>query len=221
MPSAKTPSGKPLTCKSARPGRRTSRTAFAGEPPSPDDPLLGFAPYRHTAPRGNSITAERQRAFIAALAASGIVTQAAREIGVSLEALYKLRHRPGAEAFSAAWNLALDRGVARLEDCALERAIMGEERPLVSRGKVVATWRYYNTAIMLFLLRQRRAERFGPEIDPQPGSPLFERVRAMIEAERPDPDEVLASLDARLDRMRRRMLEHRAGDDEPDQDDDD
>ena len=62
-----------------------------------DDPLLGFAPYLHAAPRRNSITPERQREFIAALAATGIVTQAARQIGASLEALYRLRHQPGAE----------------------------------------------------------------------------------------------------------------------------
>jgi hypothetical protein len=54
------------------------------------DPLLGFAPYLHKQPRRNSITPDRQRAFIAALAASGIVTQAARAIGASLEALYKI-----------------------------------------------------------------------------------------------------------------------------------
>ena len=89
-----------LLCKSARPSRRTSRTAFQSEPPDPDDPLLGFAPYLHSAPRRNSITPERQRAFISLLAATGIVTQAARSIGASLEALYRLRNLPGAEGFA-------------------------------------------------------------------------------------------------------------------------
>src|SRR6476659_3035757 len=122
-----------LACASSRPSRRTSRTAFSSEPPEPDDPLLSFEPYRHKAPRRNSITPERQRAFIAALAATGLVTQAARSIGVSLEALYTLRNRKGAEGFAAAWEQALDRGMARLEDCALERAIQGEERVIVGK----------------------------------------------------------------------------------------
>ena len=78
--------------------------AFAGEAPGEDDPLLAFEPYKHKAPRRNSITPERQRGFVMALAASGIVTQAAREVGVSLEALYRLRAMPGAEAFAAAWE---------------------------------------------------------------------------------------------------------------------
>src|ERR1700712_3287760 len=96
----------PPTCKTAsRPYKRTSAAAFQADPPDADDPLLSFAPYVHEAPRRNSLTPERQQAFIAALAASGIVTQAAREIGASLEALYKLRNRKGAEGFAAAWEL--------------------------------------------------------------------------------------------------------------------
>ena len=98
-------------CKSPRPSRRTSAVAFTDLPPEPDDPLLSFAPYVHRAPRRNSITPERQRDFIAALAATGIVTQAARQIGASLEALYRLRHQPGAEHFALAWEAALERGV--------------------------------------------------------------------------------------------------------------
>ena len=82
---------------SPRPSRRTSATAFAAAAPDADDPLLGFAPYLHPHPWRNSITPAQQRAFIAALAATGIVTQAARSIGVSLEALYKLRRLAGAE----------------------------------------------------------------------------------------------------------------------------
>ena len=77
---------------------RTSYMAHRdGEEPAPDDPLLDFAPAPHVAPRKNSITAERQRAFVAHLAATGIVAEAARHVGASLEALYKLRHKPGAE----------------------------------------------------------------------------------------------------------------------------
>lgn len=168
--------------------RRTSRVANPGDPPDPADPLLGFAPYRHRAPRGNSITPERQRAFIAALAASGIVTQAAREIGASLEALYRLRNMPGAEGFAAAWEAAIDRGMQRLEDCALERALAGEERPVVRGGEVVTTWRRYDTQLLLFLLRQRRGHRYG-------GAPQ--------EAEdRRTDEQVYAEIDAMIDRMR-------------------
>jgi len=107
----------------------TSAVAHTAPEPATDDPLLAFEPYIHKQPRSNSITPNKQRRFIASLAATGIVTQAARESsfclplrymrqrGKGMEALYKLRARPGAQGFAAAWDAALERGVQRLEDC--------------------------------------------------------------------------------------------------------
>ncbi|WP_374280231.1 hypothetical protein [Novosphingobium sp.] len=202
-----------LACASARPGRRTSGSAFADLPPAPDDPLLGFAPYVHRAPRRNSITPERQRAFIAALAATGIVTQAARSIGASLEALYRLRHQPGAEQFSEAWDRAIDRGIARLEDCALERAIMGEERPIVRGGEVIGTWRRHDNKLLMFLLRQRRPQRWFSEAGAfaslRPGHPVYERLRREWLGEDGQSEaEVLAEIDAMIMEMAERKDEN-------------
>ena len=200
--------GERVTCASARPGRRTSRVAFVGEAPALGDPLLDFAPYQHKAPRRNSITPERQRAFIATLAATGIVTQAARSIGVSLEALYTLRQRAGAEGFAAAWEAAIDRGMARLEDCALERAIAGEERVVVSGGEVVATWRRYDTQLLVFLLRNRRAERYDVGA---PGRAQMRAAAAEAAAEAEASEgEIIASINAKLDAMRDKMAAARA-----------
>lgn len=194
-------------CDSVRPGRRTSRVAFRGEEPVEGDPLLGFAPYIHKQPRSNSITPDRQRTFIAALAASGIVTQAARVIGASLEALYKIRNMPGAEGFAAAWEAAVDRGMARLEDCALERAIAGEERFVVRGGDVVARWRRYDTPLLMFLLRNRRRDRYdayGAGRAERGLSAAEERARA-IEEER-EAEEILDSINVKLERMRERWM---------------
>lgn len=160
------------------PAHRTSYMAAPPAPVDPEDPLLAFDPVPHAAPRRNSITAARQRAFIAELAATGIVRQAAAAIGASLEALYKLRHKPGGEAFAAAWDEAVDRGIQRLEDCALARAIEGEERLVVSAGKVLGTERRHNEALVIFFLKSRRAGRYGAEIGP--GHPLYERIRAEV-----------------------------------------
>ncbi|MDP3907023.1 hypothetical protein [Novosphingobium sp.] len=216
-----------MGCASPRPWKRTSRTAFADLPPEPDDPLLGFAPYLHRMPRRNSITPDRQREFIAVLAATGIVTQAARRIGASLEALYRLRHQPGAEGFAAAWEAAIDRGIARLEDCALERALTGEERPVVRGGEVVATWRRYDTALLLFLLRQRRAQRWtttAPHFAVlRPGHPVYERLRAewaLGDAE--DQQAVYDSIDAMIDQMRLNSIANAAllAEDDPEEEED-
>jgi hypothetical protein len=101
--------------------------------------------------------------------------------------------------------------MARLEDCALERALAGEERLIVRGGEVVATWRRYDTALLMFLLRQRRTERFGSgSALPGPGDPLYERMKAMWQEEEAlTVQEVQASLDAKLAELRERVLERR------------
>lgn len=154
----------------ATPRQATSPLAFEPVPPPPaEDPLLAFAPYLHPRPRRNSITPELQRRFVAALAATGIVNQAARTIGKSLEALYKLRARPGAEGFAAAWDEALGWGMQRLEDCALERALTGAS---LDGGD----------AMLCFVLNHRSRFRVDQR-DLVPGHPVYERIRAEVLAE--------------------------------------
>lgn len=145
------------------PKQATSSVAFELVPPAPDDPLLGFVPVPHVSPRANSITPDVQRAFIAQLAATGIVSAAARHVGKSMEALYKLRQRPGAEGFRSAWDAALDRGVSRLEDSALARALQGEERLIIHGGEVIGAERRHNEALVMFFLRNRLPHRYGAQ----------------------------------------------------------
>ena len=185
------------------PRQATSRVAFVAEPPSPDDPLLAFEPYLHKQPRANSITPDLQREFVAHLAATGIVTSAARHIGRSMEALYKLRHQPGAEGFARAWDRAVSLGVERLEDTALARAIEGAERASVRGGEVVATERVHNEALVMFFLRTRLAERYAPSAHVGPGDPLYERIRREVEEERLrelNSPEYIAAVRASIDR---------------------
>ena len=140
------------------------------------------------------------------LAATGIVTQAARSIGVSLEALYKVRRLGGAEGFAAAWEAALDHGVARLEDCALALAMEGEELPIVSAGKLLGTFRKHNFGFIRFLLAQRRPARFGEReafAALRPGHPVYDRLRAeWLREEYGEEEQTYAEIDAMLDRMR-------------------
>ena len=183
--------------------------AFQGDEPGADDPLLQFEPYVHKAPRRNSITRDKQVKFVMALAATGVVTQAAREVGVSLEALYKLRNKPGAQEFAGAWEAAVDRGMARLEDCALERAILGEERVIVRGGEVVERWRRYDTQLITFLLRYRRQQRFrAPDIVTRAEMEALKRTMfAKWDAEAvTDEKAIHASIDAKLDAMRAKAI---------------
>ncbi len=106
---------------------------------------------------------------------------------MSLEALYKLRRLKGAEGFAAAWEAALDSGVARLEDCALALALEGEEVPIVSGGAILGWHRKHNVSLIQFLLRQRRSTRFAAGLrhngEMAPGHPVYDQLRAEWKAE--------------------------------------
>lgn len=112
--------------------------------------------YRH-----DGWTPTRQHAFIEALADSGSVKHAASVVGMSTEGAYALRRQPGAEAFAAAWEAALDHGIRRLEDIAMDRAINGVEVPVYSYGKLVGTRIVYNDHLAMFMLRNRADRRFA------------------------------------------------------------
>ena len=172
----------PASPHPSRPTRATPRQATSAAAYSPsalpedDDPLLAFAPYLHKQPRRNSITPDLQRRFVATLAATGIVNQAARSIGKSVEALYKLRARPGAEGFAAAWDEAHAWGLMRVEDCALERVLSGE---CASLDRVSENG---GDGILCMLLRIRDSHRVDIR-DLRPGHPVYERIRAEVLAE--------------------------------------
>lgn len=162
------PAPEPLLVNTRKVSRQaTSRAAFREEFFPEDDPLLDFLPYCHKRPRGNSITPDVQRAFIHHLAASGIVKQAATKVGKSLEALYKLRDRPGAEDFRRAWREALEWGRMRLEDCAMERAIhQGAHSP---RANSMICW-----------VLQHRSKHMVDARLVKPGHWLYDRIRYEI-----------------------------------------
>ena len=143
----------------------------ASEPPAsdaddcePDPP--DFAPaerrFRH-----DGWTPHRQRDFIAALAQTGCVTDAAAAVGMSVRSAYALRAVPLATSFRAAWDIALDYAVHRLADAALSRAINGVARPVFFNGEQVGEQRFFDERLTMFLLRARDPARFGegPERD--------------------------------------------------------
>ena len=140
-------------------------------------PALDFEPvprkYRY-----DGWTAERQRAFIAALAETGSVKAAAKRINMSYEGAYYLRRQPGADGFRAAWIAALDHGVQRLADIAVERAIEGVPVPIHWRGEQVGEKRRYNDRLLMFILRHHLADRYGG-----PGLAHGTRSRETIERE--------------------------------------
>ncbi len=132
--------------------------------PSPR-PVRDFTPVPRKY-RFDGWTADRQRAFIAALAQTGSVTAAARRINMSTEGAYHLRRQPGAESFAAAWADALDHGVQSLTDLAIDRAREGTPVPIFWKGEQVGERRRYNDRLLMFILRHHLPARYGADARP-------------------------------------------------------
>lgn len=95
--------------------------------------------------RRDGWTEARQRDFIAALARIGSVSTAARHVGKTRRSAYKLRERPGAEGFAAAWDEAADRGRFNLQDHVIDRALNGAYVPRFYRGRQTGmAFRHYD-----------------------------------------------------------------------------
>ena len=138
-------------------------------------------------PRHDGWTRARQMGFIDALAACGCVAEAAGRVGISARSAYRLRARPEAASFRAAWDAALDHAVERIADAAFGRAMNGVERPIFFQGQQVGSWRQYDERLAMFILARRAPERFGCWID-----------RREVRRERGDTGAALAEALARV-----------------------
>ncbi len=122
--------------------------------------LPAFDPVPRAKQRSNGWTAQVQRDFIEALAETGSVKAACRRVARADHGAYMLRRHPDAAAFRAAWDTALDIGMRRIEDVAMDRALNGVEVPVYSYGKLVGTRTVYNDRLLMFMLRNRAPDRF-------------------------------------------------------------
>lgn len=127
-----------------------------------DKPKIPFTPVSIRT-RHDGWTAERQIAFIEALAESGCVEEACRRVGLSDTAAYGLRRRPGpaGAAFRHAWDAALHYAGYRLDHAAYSRSLNGVPRPIFYKGEQVGEWRHYDERLTMFLLKHRRKTWYG------------------------------------------------------------
>lgn len=108
--------------------------------------------------RGTGLTPKKRAAFIEVLRAAANVTAAAKAIGMSREAVYKLRHRDA--AWADAWDNAIEEAVDTLEQEARRRAFHGVEEPVHYQGARVDTVLRYSDTLMIFLLKAHRPEKY-------------------------------------------------------------
>ncbi|MCL4673101.1 MAG: hypothetical protein KJZ64_09240 [Sphingomonadaceae bacterium] len=178
--------------------------------------LPPFTPVPRAKDRSNGWKPAVQQAFIEALADTGSVRAACRRVGRSDHGAYQLRRHPEAAEFRAAWDAALDHGVRRLEDLAMDRALNGVEVPVYSYGKLVGSRTVYNDRLLMFLLRNRAPERFAEgrakamsALDKESLARLkqewrkqWEREQGALQLQR--ECETIASINAKIDLLRER-----------------
>lgn len=186
--------------------------------PVPARSIPDFTPVPRERMRRGGWSADRQRQFIELLAETGSVRSACRRMGVGEHHIYKLRRHPEAESFRTAWEAALDIGIARIEDVAMDRALNGVEMPVYHGGEIVGTRRAYNDRLLMFMLKTRAPGRFGggehgAAMDParlgREKARMRKQLRAEWEAEReataPTPSEIRASLETKITGLRREV----------------
>ena len=149
-PAEPTPSTNP-----ASPGQATAvvATNFAQDP-------LAFETARMR-PRADGWTAKRQRAFIAALAETGCVSEACAEVGITPRSAYRLREHGQAAGFRSAWGHAESMATARLTALAFERAVHGSVESIYRNGELVEERRKPSDRLLMWLLSHRDPVSYG------------------------------------------------------------
>ena len=112
--------------------------------------------------RRDGWTPARQVAFITALRDTRSVVAACRAVGMSWQTAYRLRARPDAAGFAAAWDAALakpDRSRS------VGRALGGITTPIFYRGRQVGERRRYDNRLARYLLTIRRPDRYRDRHD--------------------------------------------------------
>lgn len=186
--------------------------------PTPEDqpnPLIPFTPVPRLKDRSDGWKPEIQRAFIEALADTGSVASACRMVGRSERSAYMLRRHPQGGEFAQAWAAAQGHGVLRLQDAVLDRALNGVEAPLLYHGEVVGTYRKHDNRLAAFILRNHLPDQYGADgraphaIDAKKLARLKKDWREEWEAEQeaaaPSPAEIRASIERKMEALRRRV----------------
>ncbi|QKG69976.1 hypothetical protein [Erythrobacter mangrovi] len=119
-------------------------------------PPIAIPPF-HAVPvriRADGWTPLRQAEFIGHLAATRSIAAAARKASMARETAYRLRDRPGAEGFAAAWDVALARPGSEAGRAQLLAALRAARDAVKPSRKVTVeqlTWRVETGLWQVFL----------------------------------------------------------------------
>jgi hypothetical protein len=120
-------------------------------PPGEPADLIDFEPVPLRR-RSGGLTPEKQRQFVEALADTGVAREAAARVGLSEQAINRVRRRADARSFDRACEAAHRLGARQLRSVAFERAIEGTLRGHYYRGERISEERVFDNRLLVYLL---------------------------------------------------------------------
>lgn len=106
----------------------------------------------------------RQKAFLAALAACGVVGQALVAAKIPCRSTVQ-RWRKDDQDFADAYNQALETATDKLETEARRRAVNGVDEPVFYKGERVGAVRRYSDKLLEVLLKGNRPDKFKDRVE--------------------------------------------------------
>lgn len=97
--------------------------------------------------------------FLESLRDQGAVTEACQVTGIGRRTAYDQRERD--PAFAGAWDEIVNTQLDNIEDAVVKRAREGWLEPVWHEGKRVGTKRKFSDTLQIFVLRQRRPNRWA------------------------------------------------------------
>ncbi len=128
----------------------------------------------------------KKRAFLAAVAEVGNITEAAKVAGVNRKDHYRwLQKDPSyPELFEAAMQEAAD----LMEAEARRRAVEGVDEPVFYQGYECGSVRKYSDTLLMFLLKGVRPEKFRENVKQEISGPNGTPVNVIFNIPRPPKD---------------------------------
>jgi hypothetical protein len=165
--------------------------------PITDAGIPAFTPVALRA-RHDGWTPQKQIDLIKAIAITGCVAEACRQVKMSTTAAYTLYNRADAAELRQAWDAAVDQSTVRLTDAMMSRAIHGVAEPIFYKGEQVGERRRFNDRLGMWLLRHRAPDRYGA-------------WRDKVQFRRDAPDAVARILQHALARLVNKLVDFATG----------
>ena len=104
-----------------------------------------------------------EKAFLAQLRLTGVVTQACDAAQIARHAVYDRRQND--PDFAKAWDEAREMAADRLEQEAVRRAVDGINKPVFYQGEIVGFEKEYSDTLLVLLLKAAKPDKYRERSD--------------------------------------------------------